>query len=179
MLLNMMRVVLVSVIFLNDSIAFADSSTDLIELQHKPSAPAFSLPDMDNKMHKLTDYLGKPVIVSFWATWCPPCRAEIPAFNRAWAKIKDEDIAMLAININEGQETIESFTKEYPIDFTILRDEAAGQLQNWNMTGLPTTFVIDAKGRIVYQAMGEREWDNDIILNKIRSLKQETISPIK
>jgi len=174
-----MRVLLVSVIFLNSSNIFADSAVNLIELEHKPSAPAFSLPDMDNKMHKLTDYLGKPVIVSFWATWCPPCRAEIPAFNRAWAKIKDEDIAMLAININEGQETIKSFTKEFPIDFTILRDETAGQLQNWNMTGLPTAFVIDAKGRIVYQAMGEREWDNDIILNKVRALKQETISSIK
>jgi alkyl hydroperoxide reductase subunit AhpC len=91
--------------------------------------------------------------------------------NRAWDKIKGDDIIMLFVNINEGKEDIEAFEEVYPINFTVLRDETAGQLHNWNMTGLPTTFIIDPEGRVVYQAMGEREWDNDDILNKIRALR--------
>lgn len=151
--------------------AYADLSTELIEIKHKPIAPQFSLPDMQDKPRQLTDYLGKPVIISFWATWCPPCRAEIPYFNRAWDKLKNDDIEMLFVNINEGKETIEAYEQKVPINLTILRDETAGQLYNWNMTGLPTTFVIDPKGRVVYQAMGERAWDSDEILDKVRTLR--------
>ena len=159
----------------------AKPATDLIYLSEKPPAPSFSLKDMDGKEHKLSDYLGKPVIVSFWATWCPPCRAEIPYFNRAWDKLKKDDIAMLFVNINEGKETIEAYEKNHQaINPTILLDETAGQLHNWNMTGLPTTFIIDPEGRVAYQAMGEREWDNDEILNKVRALKnKDKNKPVK
>ena len=151
-------------------------STQLIKLDHKPKAPSFNLPDMQDQQRSLNDYLGKPVIISFWGTWCPPCRAEIPYFNKAWDKLQNDDIEMLFININEGKETIEAFTQKYPIKLTILRDEGAGQLANWNMTGLPTTFIIDPEGRVVYQAMGERAWDNDDILDKVRALKVDATS---
>lgn len=159
------------VLFLIIQTVHADLSTDLIKLDHKPVAPTFSLPDMQDQQRELSDYLGKPVIISFWATWCPPCRAEIPYFNRAWEKLKDDDIEMLFVNINEGKETIEAYEKKVPIKPTILRDETAGQLANWNMTGLPTTFILDPEGRVVYQAMGERAWDSEEILDKVRSLK--------
>ena len=169
------RSIFLSLLFVLSLAANADLSTDLIEIKHKPIAPRFSLPDMQDKPRELSDYLGKPVIISFWATWCPPCRKEIPYFNRAWEKVKDDDIVMLFVNINEGKETIEDYEKKMPINLTILRDETAGQLQNWNMTGLPTTFVIDPEGRVVYQAMGEREWDSDKILDKVRALKVKVI----
>ena len=141
--------------------SFATPGTALIELEHRPIAPRFSLPDMQDQTRELSDYLGKPVIISFWATWCPPCRKEIPYFNRAREKLASDDFVMLFVNINEGKETIEAYTKEIPIKMTILRDETAGQLSNWNMTGLPTTFILDPEGRVAYQAMGERAWDSD------------------
>ncbi len=174
-MLDMIKAGIASMMLLFCTFAIAEPDIDLIELKHKPPAPDFVLPDMQDKDHQLSDYLGKPVIVTFWATWCPPCIKELPAFNRAWAKFKDDDIALLGVNINEDIETIESFKLEYPIDFTILRDETSGQLENWNMTGLPTTFIVDADGHVVYQAMGEREWDNDTIINKIRALKRKNI----
>lgn len=152
----------------------AEFSTDLTFIDHKPPAPDFSLPDMQGKLHKLSDYRGKPVIVSFWATWCPPCLREIPQLNRAWKKLKDEDVVMLFVNINEGIETIEAYEKKVPIHLTILRDETAGQLHNWNMIGLPAAFIVDPEGRVVYQALAEREWDSDAILNKVRALKTKT-----
>ena len=154
--------------------ANAALSTELIELEHKPIAPRFSLPDMQDEQRELSDYLGKPVIISFWGTWCPPCRKEIPYFNRASDKLKDDDIVMLFVNINEAKETIEAFIKKVPINLTIQRDETAEQLTNWNLTGLPVTFILDPEGRVVYQAMGERAWDSDEILDKVRKLKTIT-----
>ena len=151
--------------------ASATLSTELIELKHKPIAPRFTLPDMQDKPRELSDYLGKTVIISFWATWCPPCRKEIPYFNRVRAKLEKEDVAMLFVNINEGKEAIEAYEKKTPINLTILRDETAGQLTNWNLTGLPTTFILNPEGQVVYQAMGERAWDSDEILDKVRKLK--------
>ncbi len=165
---------LTSLLFLS-CIAQAAPGTELIELEHRPVAPRFSLPDMQDKPHELTDYLGKPVIISFWATWCPPCRKEIPYFNSAWDKLKDDGITMLLVNINEGKETIEAYEKQVPINPTILRDETAGQLNNWNLTGLPVTFILDPEGRVVYQAMGERAWDSNEILDKVRALKVKVI----
>jgi peroxiredoxin len=129
---------------------------------------------MDDKIHRLADYKGKTVIINFWATWCPPCRAELPSMNRAWSKIKGDDIEMIAINIGEDEDAIFAFTAEYPIDFTVLLDENSEQIQNWQMTGLPTTYVLDPQGRVVYQAVGDREWDNDKILDKIRTLNIST-----
>ena len=112
----------------------------------------------------------KLVFVNFWATWCPPCRAELPSMNRAWAKVKDEGIAMLAINVGEDEDAIFAFTAEYPIDFTVLLDENSEQIPNWQITGLPTTYVLDPEGRVIFQAVGDREWDNDKLLDKVRAL---------
>jgi peroxiredoxin len=140
-------------------------------MKDKPAAPSFKLMDMDDTTHSLADYKGKPVIINFWATWCPPCRAELPSMNRAWQKIKDEDIAMIAINVGEDEDTIFAFSGEYPIDFTVLLDESGEEINKWPIKGLPTTFVLDPEGKIVYQAVGGREWDDDALLDKVRELK--------
>lgn len=142
-------------------------------------APEFLLRDMDEKIHELEDYQGKPIIVNFWATWCPPCRDELPSMNRAWKKVEKEGIKMIAINIGEDEESIREFTKKFPIDFTILLDETSEEISNWSIRGLPTTFIIDASGHVVYQAVGGREWDEDKLLDKVRKLKVQTSSSQK
>jgi len=140
-------------------------------LKNKPLAPNLQLPDMDGKTHKLSDYKGQAVIINFWATWCPPCREELPSMNRAWAKIKSQGIAMIAVNVGEDEDTIFTFTGDYPIDFTILLDQSGEEISRWPIKGLPTTFVIDPQGRIVYRAIGGREWDSEELLNLVRALK--------
>ncbi len=141
-------------------------------LTDKKPASNFKLIDMDGKFHQLSDYKGRPVIVNFWATWCPPCREELPSMNRAWKKIKSEGIAMIAINVGEDEDTIFTFTGDYPIDFTILLDETGEVINQWPIKALPTTFVIDTNGRMVYRAIGGREWDSEELLNVVRALKR-------
>ena len=153
------------------------SSTSLLAGQGLSSlapspAPAFELRDMEGETRKLSDYRGQPLIVNFWATWCPPCRAEMPAMNRAWHKIKNAGIGMIAINVGEDEDTIFAFTGDYPVDFTILLDQDSNTIEQWPIKGLPTTFVLDPEGNIIYRAIGGREWDDEALLDKVRALRK-------
>jgi peroxiredoxin len=137
-----------------------------------PEAPAFELTAADGSIVRFDDMRGKPVVVNFWATWCPPCRAEMPAMQRAWQQMKGEGILVVAINVGEDQETIEQFTSEVPVDFPLPMDTDSEVVQRWPVRGLPTTFVVDPEGRLVYRAEGERAWDSSEMLDLIRALKR-------
>jgi peroxiredoxin len=154
-----------------DTISLAKPLSSLITVTAKPQAPNFELLDMDDNLYKLSDFKGKPVIINFWASWCHECRTELPAMNRAWAKIKNEGIQILAVNVGESEETILSFANKFPISFLVLRDGTAVEAKKWSIIGMPTTFVIDPKGRIVYQAVGPRAWDSELLLDKVRALR--------
>lgn len=151
----------------------ADESLTLIE--NPPFAPAFSLPNMDGELFSLEHYKGKIVIINFWATWCPPCREELPSMNRAWHKLKqqNDNIAMIAINVGEDEDTIFSFMANYPIEFQVLLDKTGEIIKQWPIKGLPTTFVVDSKGRLYYRAIGGREWDDNKLLDLIKSIKTD------
>jgi peroxiredoxin len=148
-------------------LAIADNQ--LTGMVKQPPAAHFQLPDLDGNIHRLQDYRGKPIIINFWASWCPPCRKELPSMNRAWKKIKGE-VAMIAINVGEDEETIKRFMQDYPIDFQVLLDKNVSSMQMWPINGLPTTFVVSPDGNIYYQAVGEREWDNEELLQKVKYL---------
>ena len=151
----------------------AEGDQSLHPVEPPQPAPDFSLPDVDGELHHITDYLGKPVIVNFWATWCPPCREEMPSMNRAWHAVRDEGIAMLAINVGEDEDTVFTFTADYPVDFTLLLDESGVVVEEWGVLGLPTTLVVDPQGRIVYRAVGGRAWDDPVLLDRVRALQAE------
>ncbi len=168
MLKNLSTVCIFLVLMLSLTSGWAAQS--MKELTDKKPAPEFTLKDMDGKTHQLSDYRGKTVIINFWATWCPPCRAELPSMNRAWKKVKDDNIEILAINVGEDEDTIFSFLGDNPIDFTVLLDETGDMIKTWPVRGLPTTFVLDSEGRLAYQAIGGREWDSDSLLEKVRML---------
>lgn len=142
----------------------------LTAAQKPMPAPEFTLPDLDGKPHALADYRGKVVVLNFWATWCPPCRYEMPAMQRAWEKVRDEDIVFIGVDVGEDTDTVFTFLADYPVDFPLLLDEEAKVIEQYPVTGLPTTYIIDPQGRITHRAVGGREWDDEGLLNELREL---------
>jgi len=160
---------LLSLFFCSATFAAGGPQT-LAALPNPVPAPEFSLQDMEGKTHTLSDYQGKAVILNFWATWCPPCREEMPSMQRAWEQVRAEGIAMLAVNVGESEDKVFAFLADYPVNFPILFDKDSSAMKNWPVKGLPTTLVLDPQGRIVYRAVGGREWDDPGLLQKIREL---------
>ncbi len=136
-----------------------------------PVAPDFELTDLDGNRHRLSDYRGQVLIINFWATWCPPCREEMPSMQRAWEQLEKEGILMFGIDVGESEDTIFQFTANYPVEFPLLMDLDSTVINQWPVVGLPTTFVVDPKGRIIYRAIGGREWDDPALLALVRALR--------
>lgn len=131
--------------------------------------PQFNLESMNSGEWNVESLKGKPWIINFWATWCPPCIEEIPSMNKAWATLESQGVGMLAINAGEGKEAVLGFLAEFPIDFpTLLGD--ANTLSDWAVKALPTTVVINAEGTVVFEALGPREWDDEKLLARVLEL---------
>lgn len=156
------------------SVSIATYAAQPPRLMKKPiPAPGFSLEDMNGNKHDLKDYRGRVVVVNFWATWCPPCREEMPSMEKAWEKLQKNNIAMLAINVGEDADTIFTFTADYPVTFPLLMDRDSSVIKAWPVRGLPTTFVIDKQGRIVYRVIGGRDWNSPEMVQMLIDLQNQ------
>jgi len=149
-----------------------EMSHTLTALKPAKAAKNFTLPDLDGKPHKLSDYRGKVVLVNFWATWCPPCRREMPSMERLAQRLKDQPFVILAINQQEDPEHVFVFTGQLDPapTFPILFDRDSKVANAWGVLGLPASFILDQQGRVVYRAMGGREFDHPEIERSIRAL---------
>ena len=134
-------------------------------------APELNIPDLDGVTHRLEDYRGKIVLVSFWATWCPPCRKEMPALARLNRELDTDRFAVLAVNLGDKDARIMSFLEE--IDhggLPILLDRTSELASKWFIRGLPVAYVLDGQGQVIYGAIGERAWDAPQMISGLRSL---------
>ncbi len=166
-----LRVALAGVLMLLVAAAYADMQL-LSPIPNKPMAPDFTLKDLDGKSHRLSDYRGQVVILNFWATWCPPCRREMPSMERAWHRLQKNGAVILAVDVGEDLDTVYTFLADIPVSFPLLLDEDAEIVSRFPIRGLPTTYVVDPSGHLVYQAVGGREWDNPDVLKTILDLRE-------
>ncbi|WP_240542760.1 TlpA family protein disulfide reductase [Exiguobacterium qingdaonense] len=137
------------------AVPIVQDETVLGGLEVGQKAPDFTLNTLDGESLTLSQYEGKPVVINFWASWCPPCREEFPelvSFEKATT------IPVLGVNVTKnerrGKEDVETFLDEYPVDFPILLDEEAAVEQQYRVVALPTTYVLDATGVIVGKQTG-------------------------
>ena len=113
-------------------------------------APGFTLPDLSGMDVNLADLQGRVVVLNFWASWCPPCRAEMPAFEQAFRKYEDQGLVVLAVNASHQDPfgDMQAFLEPLAPTFTILRDATGAVNRLYAITSLPTTFFIARDGTI-------------------------------
>lgn len=117
------------------------------------SAPDFELTDLDGKRVRLSDFRGKPVVLNFWATWCPPCRQELPIFQDLHQR-RGDAFVLLAVSEGESQQDVLAFIHKYGYTFRVLLDPQLIVGRAYGAHGIPKTFVIDPDGVIVYIRQG-------------------------
>lgn len=134
------------------------------------ATPALSLPDPSGRMHDLAAYRGKVVLVNFWATWCAPCREEMPSMQALRTHLEDKPFEVLAVNMMESEEKIAAFRESELIELPVLMDKDGAAARNWKVRMLPISFVIDRHGAIRYQLVGEANWTAANIRSAIEHL---------
>jgi peroxiredoxin len=122
--------------------------------------PAFALEDLAGRTHRLADYRGRVVLVNFWATWCEPCRAEMPSIERLRAALSDRPFTVLAVNLGEPKSRIEKFLARTPLTFPVLLDRDTAVAKAWRARVLPATYLVGRDGRIRQVHYGELDWSS-------------------
>ncbi|MGH7829763.1 MAG: TlpA family protein disulfide reductase [Candidatus Binatia bacterium] len=126
-------------------------------------APSFSLRAFDGSNLSLADLRGKVVFLNFWASWCPPCRAEARMLEAAWQRYKERDVIFLGVNVFDREEDARNFISEFVITYPNgwdLKNKIATEYGVW---GLPETFVINRKGLITYKHVGAIGWETLVV----------------
>lgn len=130
------------------------------------NAPLFSLRDISGRTWPLEDLNGKVVFINFWATWCTPCRKELPMLNDLQKKRKD--VVVLAVNIDKKRSNVESFLKRYPLDIPVLLDPDGRVVANYGARAMPASFILDRDSRVRFIHFGFDEdkdpglWEKEI-----------------
>ena len=126
--------------------------------------PSFETFTIDGKRVLLSDLKGKIVFLNFWATWCPPCRREMPSMEKLHNHFKGKDLVILAVSIGEDPVTVEAFLRDNPYTFSITCNRDGSLGHKYASRGVPTTYILNREGDIIASRLGAREWDdNDCI----------------
>ena len=132
--------------------------------------PALELEDANGKPHRLAQYAGKVVLVNFWATWCAPCRDEMPSMEALRAQLHDRPFVILAVNVGEGPRATSAFGDKMRLNFPLLVDRDTKTTRSWGARILPASFVLGPDGRIRYSHFGALDWSDPQVKAAIERL---------
>ena len=134
------------------------------------AAPALKLKDSDGAETDLAKLRGQWVLVHFWASWCGPCRKEMPTLQRMSQKIPSKTLRLVLVNTAESDDEVFSFLATIAPELNSLMDRDGKVTETWQPRGLPSSFLVDPQGKLRYLALGGREWDSAAYLNFVRAL---------
>jgi len=137
-------------------------------------APILNARDLGGTSRSLADYRGKVVLLNFWASWCPPCLREMPSMERLRIKMAGRPLEIVALASAEGPDDVKGFLSKMKLSFPILLDADGSNTKRWKVFALPTSFLLDAKGRVRYVLTGPTEWDEGEALKIIESMLEES-----
>ncbi len=124
-------------------------------------APDFTLEDLSGKRVSLKSLRGKVVFLNFWATWCVPCRQEMPTMEKLHRTFKEQGLEVVTVNFREGKKEVRKFFDELGLTFTVLLDRDGKVSEEYGAWSIPLSYFINRKGEFVGKVMGSREWDNN------------------
>lgn len=130
------------------------SGTKINQEAVKVKAEDFKLKDLNGKEVSLSDFRGKNVYLNFWATWCPPCKAEMPDIEKLYQETKDSDLVILAVNLGEDDPTVKAFIEENKYNFRVLLDSKQNVAAKYNINAIPASFFINKDGTIISKKAG-------------------------
>lgn len=137
-------------------------------------AADFTLPDMKGAQHTLSELRGKIVFLNLWATWCPPCIAEMPSIETLHRRFRDRDLVVLAVSEDaNGVEAVQPFVDQLGLSFTILLDTEGSVSPRYGVTGFPETFVIGRDGRVIEHFVGPTDWASAARINYFETLLRQ------
>ena len=152
-------------------------SHQLSRLQHPIAAPALALAllNTNDATMSLDEQMGSVVVVNFWASWCLPCRREMGALERFYQSTSGRGVRVLAVNIGEHKDTVSQYmeTLQPELTFPVLLDPESQTAAAWEVKGLPTTYIIDGDGMLIYKALGGRQFDHPDILQSVNNLTRK------
>jgi peroxiredoxin len=141
--------------------------------EKRPPAPDFTLEDLSGKRVGLKQFRGKVVFLNFWATWCIPCREEMPAMEKLHRELRDEGLEVVAVNFKESNQQVRKFFGELGLTFIALLDKEGEVSKEYGVWSLPLSYFIDRRGEFVGKAMGSRNWDSEEARNFFLDLLKE------
>ncbi len=130
----------------------------------------FELPSLSGISTRLSSLHGKVVFLNFWATWCGPCRSEMPAIERLYETLGKSGLEIVAVDLRESRDTVASYAKELGLKFSILLDTQGRAGSDYGVSSIPTTLILDRDGMIFSAAVGARAWDSPEMLALFRRL---------
>ena len=165
--------------FTEAPISIADVQTEEKFGQKKSAvgylAPDFSLRNLKGNYQSLDSFSGQVVVLNFWATWCVPCRVEMPSFEKLYRRYRSEGVTVLTVTLDKKSEkNIKSFVEEYELSFPVLLDEEGKVERLYPSMTIPFTYVIDRKGRIVARVDGAKNWESSETFEAIEYLLKKS-----
>jgi thiol-disulfide isomerase/thioredoxin len=154
--------------------AIASADTSRFVPWTRSETPALSLNDPSGRVHALADYRGKVLLITFWATWCEPCRDEMPAMNALRQKLGGDGFEILAVNYGESPIRVREFLAREQLDLIALLDPNRDAAKAWRVRVLPGSFLVDAEGRVRYAVIGEYDWASDEAMRTVRAVLPTT-----